>query len=232
MFSHQYFIRYGDYLDMETVKPASLLDMVQDISTLHSDACGYDMYTLHEKNLCWILQGLKLRLEQPVSVSKPVEIFTAVKNMKGVTSERGCILRQDGVTVAKTIANWVLFDSAAGKLCRIPKDMGEAYGFHDFEDDFFSYGKPATAETSPLWTLRVSRREIDTNNHLNNQKSAEILMDALPEGFRFKDLALYYKKSAYEGDVLTLCRAEIENGWYVELKTEDGELCVAGRFTK
>ncbi len=232
MFSHEYHVRYGDYLDMERVKPSSLLDMVQDISTLHSDSCGYDMYTLYEQNLCWILQGLKLRLEKPVSNQKPVTIFTAVKNMKGVTSERGCILQQDGVTVAKTIANWVLFDSAAGKFCRIPKEMGAAYGLHDFEDDFFSYAKPAAAETHPLWTVRVSRREIDTNRHLNNQKSAEILMDALPEDFFFCDLALYYKKSAYEGDVLTLCRGEVENGWYVELKTADGELCVAGRFTK
>ena len=82
MFSHEYHVRYGDYLDMERVKPSSLLDMVQDISTLHSDSCGYDMHTLYAQNLCWILQGLKLRLEQPVSNQKPVTIFTAVKNMK------------------------------------------------------------------------------------------------------------------------------------------------------
>lgn len=231
MFSHRYQVRYGDYLDRRVVKPSSLLDMVQDVSSLHSAACGYDIETLYDRGLCWILQGMKLRLEQPVRVAEDIEIFTAVQGMKGVISERGCILRQNGVTVAKTLANWVLFDLAAGKFARFPEGMAEAYGCHDFQDDFFHYHKPLPVEAAPLWTVRVGWKEIDTNRHLNNEKGAELLMDALPEGFAFRDMTVYYKKSAHEGDVLTLSRAEIGGGWYAALHFADGALCCAASFT-
>lgn len=232
MFSHRYEIRYGDYLDLHSVRPAALLDMVQDVSSRHSAACGYDMRSLYASGLCWILQGMKLRLLAPADNQKPIDAFTAVAQMKGITSERGCILRQEGVTVAKTVANWVLFDIAAQKLARFPDGMAEAYGLHDFQDDFFRYHKPApAAETQPLYSLPVGRREIDTNRHLNNQKGAELLMEALPEGFSFREMSVYYKRSAYEGDILTLSRAEIDGGWYAALHGADGGLCLAARFT-
>lgn len=231
MFSHRYEVRYGDYQDTRTVKPSSMLDMVQDISSLHSAACGYDMDLLYAQGLCWILQGMKLRIERPVTVAEDIEIFTAVQGMKGVTSERGCILRQSGKTVAKTVANWVLFDMAAGKFARFPEGMAEAYGIHDFQDDFFHYRKPRPLETAPLWTVRVGRKEIDTNRHLNNEKGAELLMDALPEGFTFREMSIYYKKSAHEGDVLTLSRAKTDGGWYAALHFSDGALCCAAQFT-
>lgn len=231
MFSHRYEVRYGDYLDQHSIKPSSLLDMVQDVSSLHSAACGYDIGTLYDRGLCWILQGMTLRLPAPTDNQQPVDAFTAVAQMKGITSERGCILRQGEQVVAKTIANWVLFDIAAQKLARFPAGMAEAYGTHDFQDDFFRYHKPLPAETAPLWTVRVGRREIDTNRHLNNEKSAELLMDALPADFALREMSIYYKRSAYEGDVLTLSRGAVENGWYAALHFADGALCAAARFT-
>lgn len=231
MFSHRYEVRYGDYLDPRSIKPSSLLDMVQDVSSLHSAACGYDIGTLYDCGLCWILQGMTLRLLAPTDNQQPVDAFTAVAQMKGITSERGCLLYQGEQVVAKTIANWVLFDIAAQKLARFPAGMAEAYGTHDFQDPFFRYHKPLPAETAPLWTVRIGRREIDTNRHLNNEKGAELLMDALPEGFAFRDMTVYYKKSAHEGDVLTLSRAEIGGGWYAALHFADGALCCAASFT-
>lgn len=56
-------------------------------------------------------------------------------------------------------------------------------------------------------------------------------MEVLPEGFSFREMSVYYKRSAYEGDVLTLSRAEVEGGWYAALHGADSGLCLAARFT-
>jgi len=204
--------------------------MVQDIATKHSDFCGYGMHKLKEMGKAWLMQGIKLHFEIPVKTLEPITIRTAVKDMKGVVSDRGCIIMQEGKLVAKTVASWFMVDTDKMRPIRIPSEISEKYGTHDFEDDFFSYKKPELQNLSPSYAITVSNKEIDTNRHLNNQKSAELLMDALPFDFRFSDMNVYYKKAAYLGDKLGVCVTDIENGYYVHLQNEDGETCVAGIF--
>ena len=108
--------------------------------------------------------------------------------------------------------------------------MGEAYDFDDFEEEFFAYKKLSTQDAEPIYSIRIGNKEIDTNHHLNNQKSAELLMDALPFDYFFSDMEVFYKQSAYLGDELDVCLKEIENGYYVHLQTKDKEICVAGTF--
>jgi acyl-ACP thioesterase len=232
MFKYEYETRYGDYKDFETVKPAALLDVVQDIAIRHSDSCGFGLNKMRDIGYAWLIQGIKLHLEKPVQTLQKITAYTAIKDMHAATSERGCIIKQNGEIVAKTVANWFLFDCNRLRPCRIPTEITEAYTVYDFNDDFFEFKKPELYDADVIYTLRVSNREIDTNKHLNNQKSAEILMDALPFDFFFTDMTVFYKKSAYLGDELELCLKEIENGYYVHLQTKEKETCVAGVFEK
>ena len=231
MFTYTYEPRYGDFKDFEYLKRPALLDMVQDISTKEADYCGYGINKLREINMAWLMQGINIRFEKPAKILKPVTVETAVQSLKGIVSERCCILKQDGEVVAKTIANWFTFDTEKMKVCRIPEEMHSCYTLHDFEDDFFSYRKPAILnDVEVAYTIKVSNRDIDTNKHLNNQKAAELLMDALPFDYDFKDLRILYKKSAYLGDELEVCVKKTEIGYYVHLQTSDKQVCVVGEF--
>ena len=109
--------------------------------------------------------------------------------------------------------------------------MLASYEVHDFDDEFFRYRKLDILSSGDAeYEIRVSNKEIDTNMHMNNQKSAELLMDALPFDFYFNEMNIIYKKPAYLGDILEVCKTPIENGWYVHLHTKDKEVCVAGAF--
>ena len=231
MYTKTYETRYGDYKDYETIKPSTVMDLVQDVSVAHSATCGYGLYDLRDMQLAWFLHGIKVHFDKPISTKTPVTVFTAVKAMRGMISQRGCRLLQNGEVVAKTIADWFLFDVAAGKPCRMPKEMLTAYPPFDFDgDEFYHYTKPALQSPPIAYSVRISNKEIDTNKHLNNQKSAELLMDALPFEFAFTDMNVLYKQAAYWGDELDVCVAEIENGYYVHLQTKAGDVCVAGTF--
>ncbi|MBQ7093764.1 MAG: hypothetical protein IJN84_04555 [Clostridia bacterium] len=230
MFEYTYNMRYGDLKDFDTIKPSAILDVIQDVAIKNSDECGYTMDKMREINMAWMLQGIKVHFNEPVKAGSPLTVHTAVRNMKGITSERGTIIFQDGKPVVKAVANWFLFDGNKGRPGRIPADMAESYPMHNIEDEFFAYSKPALCEAEVMYQLRVSNKDIDTNIHLNNQKSAEMLMDALPFDFFFTDMNVYYKKAAVLGDILELCSCKTENGYYVHLQTPEKEVCVAGVF--
>lgn len=231
MFTMKYETRYGDYKDFDTIKISSVLDMIQDVSTRDSARCGYDMQKLREMNIAWLLQGINLKFEKAVSTREPVEMSTAVKTIKGATSARGCFIKQKGEIVGRSIANWFLFDTGKMRIGRVSPEMIESYEFYDFDDDFFDYRKaPVFQIEEPEYAVKIANKEIDTNGHLNNQKGAELLMDALPFDFKFNSVNLLYKKQAYLGDVLYVCKKEIEGGYYVHMQTEEKEICVSGTF--
>lgn len=231
MFSFKYETRYGDYKDYDNIKPSSIMDMVQDISIRASAECGYGINTMRDLKLAWLLQGVKLRFEKRIRPDIPIEIFTAVKPSNGVTSERGCLIKQNGEFVGKTVSNWFIFNAEKQRPTRIPKDMLDAYEIYDFNDDFFNYEKLQTLDIDEIcYSVKISNKEIDTNMHLNNQKGAELLMDALPFDFFFNEMNVFYKKPAFLGDELDICVKELENGFYVHLQTKEKEICVAGNF--
>ncbi len=232
MFEKSYEIRYGDFKDFDTVKPGVILDIIQDMAIKDSARCGYNLDKLGELGLAWMMQGVNVYFNKPVSTHFPINVKTAVKTLGGATSERGCYIEQNGELIAKSIAYWFIFDTNKMRICKVPKEMPDAYTFSNFDgNDFFTYQKPDIYDDAKtLYTVRVGNKDIDTNKHLNNQKGADILMDALPFDFAFNSISLLYKKSAYLGDELTVCIKQLENGYYAHTVNTSGELCVAGVF--
>jgi len=232
MFTCNYQMRYGDLKNFEAIKPAALLDVIQDVAIKNSESCGYGLYKMRDMNMAWLLQGINFHITRLPDPRTELTVKTAVKDMKGVVSERGTIIEQDGEECARSVAAWFLFDGSRMRPIRIPEDMAAAYPNHDFGDDFFNFKKPRLCEAEKVFTVRVGNGQIDTNHHLNNQKSAEILIDALPDDFFFTDMSILYKKAAYLGDILSVCIAEIEKGYFIKLENESGEVCVAATFIK
>ncbi len=231
MYKHTYETRYGDYKDIETISTGCLLDLVQDASTRHSKEMGYDIFKLKEMNIAWLIQGFNAEIISPANTVSPIDVHTAIRTLKGATSERGCILMQDGKIIAKTIANWFTFDTEKESVCKIPSEICQTYKKHDFEDEFFKYTKFKLQEDAkPIYSICIRKKEIDTNGHLNNQKSAVLLMDALPCNFEVRKMSVMYKKPAYLGDELTVCTKDTPDGTYVHLMDKNGEVCVAGLF--
>lgn len=231
MFSYDYNIRYSDYKDFETVKTSAILEVIQETAILNSASCGFGIENLRNINRAWLLQGINVHIENPISTHYHLTANTAVKSLKGVLSERGTIIEQNGKTVAKSIANWCLLDTERMRLARIPKEMTDSYEHYDFGDKFFNYVRPEIIEDADeIYKVRVSNKELDTNKHLNNQKGAELLMDAIPFDFEIKEIRLFYPNPAYLGEELSVCVKEIQNGYYVHLKNSDGSVCVAGTF--
>ena len=231
MFEYICDIRYSDYKDFDYVKKSTVLDIIQEIAIRNSEMAGYGIENLRKMGRAWLLQGINVCFEKPVRTNSPITAYTAVKSLRGVLSERGCIIKQGNEIVAKSIANWCLLDTDRMRLARIPREMTDSYEHYDFGEDFFTYIRPEICEDAEQsYIIRVANKEIDTNKHLNNQKGAELLMDALPFDFEIVNMKLYYPNPAYLGEELSVCVKEIENGYYVHLKNRDNVICVAGTF--
>lgn len=231
MYSLDYEIRYSDYKDYDTVRPITALEVIQEIAIRDSSALGYDLDTLKDMGVAWLLKGFNVHFQKPISTHAPLEAFTAIKRTKASTSERGSIIKQNGEVIVKSIANWFLFSAQKLRPCKIPEEMLNMCQLYDFGDEFFTYQKPESVPNpEPLYYVRVSNKDIDTNRHINNLKSAEILMDTLPFDYFFSDMSIIYKKQAYLGDTLGVCSKKTDHGYYASLVDKDDNICVEVTF--
>lgn len=233
MYCFKYEPRYGDFKDFDTIKPSSILDMVQDVSIRASTECGYDIRTMKNMNIAWLMQGINVRFDKKISPYDSIEISTGVRKMKGAVSERCCIISQNNEVVGKTVACWFIFDVEKKRPNRISREMLSVYKEESFEDPFFIFKKAECDETvSASYSVKVSNKEIDTNLHLNNQKGAELLMDALPFDFSFNEFSIFYRQPAFLGDELDVCIKSVENGYNVHLFEKQRGICVSGTFVR
>ena len=115
MFEHTYELRFSDYIDFERTKPSALLDIVQDIAILHSDSLGFGMPALRERGLIWMMQGIKMHLDHPALPRVDIKASTCPVGFKGVSSDRGTILEQNG----KVFVSWFIFDLEKHTLGKI-----------------------------------------------------------------------------------------------------------------
>ncbi len=232
MYKCTYKIRYSDLKDFDTVKNSSVIDFLQDISVRHSESVGYSIKKLYEYGIAWLLKGWKIDFIDKIDPSKDITVETGVRNPKRVTSDRLYTITQDGVLKVKCTSVWFSFDVVNLKPCKVPGEIVDLYLKTPVTDDFDTYKNPEDfADGETLDTITVSARDIDTNHHLNNQKSAEMLMSAVPEDFSYKSAVIHYKKAAHLNDCLTVSR-KIENNSCLVRLSMNGETCVLGQFEK
>ena len=86
-------------------------------------------------------------------------------------------------------------------------------------------------------TVTVTRRDTDTNNHANNVKYLEWVMDDIPDeiyvDMRLKDIRIVYRKECMRGDMINVKTyvRDTEIGKIVDSFLYEGETVVAQVIT-
>lgn len=227
MYIKEYEFRYGDLNRRGNIKISTVLDILQEAAILHSSAVGYDSDKLAEMKIAWLLEGWRVRFDIPLHNRSKVAVKTGIMTIKSCESNRGYEVWQDGERKVIATADWFTMNTEKRRITRIPQECIDAFDRVDEPDNglLFERFKPEE-EISAVDTRTVERRDIDTNNHMNNVKSVEILLDYLPDDFAVKEMAVRYRKELVFGETVTVCRKETGNGFILELKNHSGDACV------
>ena len=78
MFKYNYEIRYSDYKDFDKVKTSSILEVIQEAAIRDSEANGHGIEKLRSMDRAWILQGINVRIEKPVSTHFPLTVSLCI----------------------------------------------------------------------------------------------------------------------------------------------------------
>ena len=230
-YAKKFFIGYSDVDKNNKCKLSKIVDLLQNTATMHSKAVGYGTKEMMERKEAWLMLGWKVRIIKYPEADMDVEVRTWSRGVKGIEAKRGYeILSEDGEILIIADSTWALFDLENQKLIRASEEMKNAYGAierNPFENEKIERLRDNEIVENEI-SMAVGKRDIDTNNHMNNSRYMEYIVEVLPDSFVVTEFESAYKKQVGYGENIkisygeSMCRiknANNETAFLVKLHT-------------
>ena len=206
----------------------TILRILENIGSYHSDKVGYGLLDIEEKGVSWFLLDWKIKVIKRPIYGEKLLVRTWGRNVKKVTTYRDYeIYNEKKELCVIGTSKWALMDTKNKKITRITQDVIDSYKLEDksvFEElEIEKINIPDSFTNT--YTFKPTRRNIDVNGHMHNIHYLELAYETLPEDVYIKrpydNIRITYKKEIKLGDVITCNYVFKDNKHIVVLKNED-----------
>ena len=206
-YAKKFFIGYSDVDKNDKCKLSKIIDLLQNTATMHSKSVGYGTREMMNLKQAWLMLGWKVRILKYPEADMDVEVRTWSRGIKSVEAKRGYeIFSEEGELLIIADSTWALFDLEQQKLIRAPEKMKNAYG--TIERNMFEGEKIEKLRDNGVienqLTLSVGKRDIDTNNHMNNSKYLEYITEVIPDNLNVNEFECVYRKQVGLGEEINI----------------------------
>lgn len=212
---------------------AGLLDLFQDIATLHAHDFGSGLDVMSASGRAWLMSRWRVRLGDLPRSGANIRVCTqAYESRRALNRRRFSLQDEQGRELAVADSLWTLVDVASGAPTSAAQVVERYLEPGDGPDLGDLPRKVLTpAETAAGEAFFITDDLLDTNHHVNNVRSVALAQRFVPEDLAFSALAVDYHRPLLPGQQVLPLRAATENGFFVAL-TVDGQICVAAEFIR
>jgi len=219
------------------LKPASFMDMAQEIAYWAAQALGFGYDDLQRHHTAWVLSRMHFRYEQPPRWRDAVVLKTWHKGADGLFFLRDFhLLSPEGRSLVRGTSSWLVMDMESRRLVR----GGDVLSLVDSDtrvpEDAIAEPAPKIVFPKDLpWEEKgchtVAYSDVDIIGHTNNARyivwAFDLLDPALTTSRCVKDVYVNFNKETRPGERVllksaTLCRDEAVE-CFVEGLSEDGK---------
>lgn len=215
LWEKEYYLRASDFDKFNQIKPSSVLDLFQDAAGQHAIELGVGFEDMIKHSYLWVLTKIKFKL-----ISNPSLYQKVIVKTWPLSPNRLCYRREYSIeneNHEKLIigsSEWVVIDSKKRRFLSVPDLYPFTDGFHQeimFEGklgkitDFEIQEKPRT--------VNAGFSELDINNHVNNTKYANYVLDAInPSKYDvLETFQIDYRKEVMQGTELNIYHTKQDN---------------------
>lgn len=209
-----------DYGRNGRLEERSILRVLEDIASYHSDSLGFGARNIDETNLAWLLLEWRVQIHRHMKYGESYRVTTWSRGVASpcTTLRDFEIFDEEGNLFVSASSKWTPVNAADKKLIRVTDELLGIYGTEEkraFEDgDLFRLREPKEYEKEMPYHIR--RKEIDLNGHLHNLCYLDIALEILPEEVYyerdFKEIRITYRKEIKADEKEITCKYKKENG--------------------
>lgn len=178
-----------------------------EVATLHSDYVGLDIGNLRKNNYGWMLNRWKVKINDYPLARDLIQIKTWASDFRKFYANREFkILDRNDKELVHASSLWIFLDMAKKRPIRVTEDIIKLYGVESGQlfDEFYDFNREFDSQEG--LEFRVRKSDIDYNNHVNNVKYFQWMLEALPkyidEKYILKEFDILYKKEVGLGSLI------------------------------
>ena len=216
------------------LKLSSLFTYCQDIAGLHAENLGMGRKVLYEQyGVIWVLVRVRVDIIKYPKYRDIITIETWPQEPSRMGFDRDFLVKdKEGNILAKAVSTWVVIDVESRKLVRT---KAVYTGYPPVIDERAIDCKlghlKSSGELEMAYERIVRYSDIDVNEHLNNAKYLDFIMDSFTleehKNFDVKSIEISYSNEALSGETIGIYedRSRMDsNIIYMEGIREGGDL--------
>lgn len=229
VYEYKTHIKYNEIDENNKLSDRGLINILSEAASKHSEEVGYGLNDIEKTGYTWMLLFWKVKFFKRPRWSTELTVKTWARDFNKISSWRDFeVYDLNGEQIAIATTEWVLIDAKKGGIGRITDELIGSYGIVQksvFEEDIV--GKLKEDENmQEITKYTATRRDIDSNHHVNNVMYLDIAYEALPDDVdidNFENVEIYYKKQTKFKETVNLYYSNNNNVHTVCIKGEDGK---------
>ncbi len=226
----EYILRAGDFDKFDRIKPSSVLDLFQAAAGQHAEELGLGFDKMIQCGYLWVLVRVKFEIYESPKRYQDIIVKTWPLPPRRLNYKREyCITDEKGIVLVRGSSEWVLIDSNERRLLSV----ADIYPLESFCPVVMFQEKIVKVRdfdmTGAPYTVIAGFTELDINNHVNNTKYADYVLDALnpKKDDVLKSFQIDYRKEVFAKDKLKIYNTKEENIIYAKGLNDQGNIMFA-----
>jgi len=186
----------------------SLFILLQDTAALHADKLNLGFKALIEHNLAWVLSWVKVEVEAFPKFGDEIKIRTWPKKKFKLYSLRDFfIFNKDGQIICKATTAWLPINIKSKRIIDT-SGLPAPINYQENESAIDELPQKFSEPDNKIFILKKKMRytDLDLNQHVNNIKYIELVMDSFPkdqfEKFQLKTIEInFISESKYDDEI-------------------------------
>ncbi len=213
-FEKSYTIRVHEVDFRGLVKIPALLNLLQDMASLHASKLGFSVQELFKQNRTWVLSRSHLKIIRIPRWNEPLMGRTWPSARDGFFALRDFQIKdQKDELVAVATSSWMMLDLSNKRPIRVENVLSSAPIWENraLQDDFPSLPQLEEAENEAVFRVRWA--DLDANRHVNHVIFVDWALEAVPAEILWKYVPIeievsYRAEALYGGNVVSRSRKE------------------------
>lgn len=216
MFNEKYKISFNDVDSNLKVTNIAFMEYLVSAAGMHSEKVGYGLTNKEQTHLVFLLVGWRVKFIKRPKLFDDISINTWAESFSHSISTRNFEVYVEDELVAIASSRWILVNSQSHSMAPITKEIMDSFGSEDisvFDESFVKLKVPDKVDSSFEYT--IARRDIDTNDHVNNLKYLELAFELIPyEDYKnntFSEIIINYKNECKLSDKVICSYSKISD---------------------
>lgn len=156
-----------------------MLGILQDVGAIHAEYMGVGMEAMIENNAFWVFTQQKLKMQRWPKWQDHVVVKTWPRKIHGLKAYRDYTIHVGDELIGESVATFMVLDGKTRKPTQ-PKLSEEIInGIPDKELEIIPEKVMVPSGLEYANTIMVRNSDLDMNNHVNNTKYAQWILDTI-----------------------------------------------------